>query len=1531
MSRSQPHAKSTTQPKVGFFATLSNPLRGLGTSAPSRTRSLLAVLALAIAAFAVTAAPALAAPPSTTCCTTSDISYTSVHVTGTVTTDGSSGTTAWAVQYSTDQTTWSTGFSPSFGELISGSAADQTIEGTFSLPKGGTKYFLRVIAANGVFIADPENPEATSPAPNPSFTTLTADPTAVVTVDNASEIAYTTAKASGTIKRPVNSDNVACHFEYITDAAFNENLGNTAPGFQGANVTPCEPEESVAATGAAVPVEAKLNGLANGTTYHLRLAVSNAANSDTEEAPSTFTTLTVDPPSVVSIENASNVEYSRAQVEGFVVRPNASEDPALDITACNFEYVTDQQFNDNPTGEEFNGAGSSACDVQTPIHAEGPVEVKASLGSLAASTTYHLRLSATNAGGTGSKEAAATFTTLGPVPKPLVIKTDDATDVGKHSAKVSGEIQRPGGSGDPAFDTYCRFEYVTQAQFEAEEFAAAEPNGQRVDCIEAPLTSTAPDYPAVKAAVSAELTGLPSGPTGITYHLRLTATNGSGNVSKEAAGIFSTLAVIPPTGTVDSITEVGYTSFRVTGTADPGNQGVFPLFEYAPVGTEEWVRNSIGALPQLAANSAPTQMSLRFPIEVGGCDPESPRCTEPLKPGTTYQVRLSGRENEENTFVFPPGPYAEFTTKGTSTPPSTALQVTDVTGTSVHISAGVDAGAPAGPLDDEGKAAYRTDWHFECAPACPPGLHGGTVEAEEGSQAIELDVKHLEAKKHYEIKLIAHNSLATVESEVTFDTLSLAPTVTALPGGSDGEGGYILAGIVNPNNSKVTSCEFKWGPDSASYAFKADCSPPPGEKGQPVTVEAHLTGLNPGSVYHANLFATNAAGTEESKDFEFTSILAKKGDPCPNEELRRENDSLGLPECRAYEMTTDPNKQGAGAQLVDFSGGSAVRYVSAAPNLAGSGQGYVSGSTYVATRTAGGWKTIPNLNGPSGSMSSAPEFITFALPVAFSADLLTSVWGFDEKKDSPNGPYFRRPDGRFVLMGLERPFAFGLATVGASDDLSHFVADGGATGGQGGAWGPGVYEFVGTGNGQPRRVDIENLGDPVSASVCKFSGFAAQGNAVSSDGRVIVFTSLGGCGVDNPPANEVWARVDATTSYNLSASQCTRPDCNAPADAIFQGAATDGSRVYFTTTQQLMNGDTDQAADLYACDIPTTPQDPVDTANPCSALHQVSAAPGGTADVQQVLKISDDGSSAYFTSQAVLAGNEDALGEPALPGDRNLYVWRSDAAHPAGQTAFVARLPESDSLRAQATPDGRYLLLQTAGQLLPNDTDESTDIYRYDAGTEEMARVSTAVSGAGGNGNFDARLRGFVDLPAPEHNSHSSISDDGELIVFSTEEALSPLDGNGEPDAYLWNGGRVLGSVAPLVTGLSEGQTTAGQVFINGSGQDIYIQTAARLNPSDTDFAADVYDARVVGGFPQHQEGCAGETCQASGTPAPTRQTPSSEQPGSGNPPQPRPCPKGKVRNKKGKCVKKTHKRHSGKKSHGKKNKRAGSNGGGGN
>jgi hypothetical protein len=206
-----------------------------------------------------------------------------------------------------------------------------------------------------------------------------------------------------------------------------------------------------------------------------------------------------------------------------------------------------------------------------------------------------------------------------------------------------------------------------------------------------------------------------------------------------------------------------------------------------------------------------------------------------------------------------------------------------------------------------------------------------------------------------------------------------------------------------------------------------------------------------------------------------------------------------------------------------------------------------------------------------------------------------------------------------------------------------------------------------------------------------------------------------------------------------------------------------------------------------------------------------------------------------------------------------------------------------------------------------------------------LTRVSTNVFGVAGNGeNLDVaipleRLGGGAD---PVTRLHPAITNDGAPIVFTTSEALSPVDGNGEPDVYIWTPEQVslisagsVGSAAIKVQ--SQAFHFPSNVSIDGSGQDIYFETPGALTPADGDDSGDVYDARIRGGFGfASTPRCSDEQCQPDPTPPPPKKQPNSVLPGPGNPPLRKSCPKGKVR-KRGRCVKKARK-HSGKKQRGK-------------
>jgi Tol biopolymer transport system component len=1332
------------------------------------------------------------------------------------------------------------------------------------------------------------------------------------------------------------------------------------------------PIEQVFSNNGDVPIEPTLGGLRGGTTYAIRLAVSGVPTAPAAPPYPEFTTLAVEPPTIIATNDASAVFSTSASFTGKVKRP-ANSDPAFNISACRFEVVPDAEF--VTTG--FQGATVEVCEPSTPYkQPNGETEVSAHLSGLSPATTYHLRLAVENAApGTVTKEATHTFTTAAKVAVPIILATNAPNELkvngGNVFAKFSGEVQRPLGE-DPALDVNCRFEFVTDAKFNAnapgERFAGAE----EAPCAQNPITKSSGNAEG-KLPVSAEVFGLVK--PGTTYHLQLVAENTSGVVAKEAASTFTTLPPKFPVFTVNPAT-AGYVTAEVSGTVNPEggaiSNGNFMewYFQYStePGNPNSWVYSSAAGYFYSTEET---------PIPVSGT-------ITGLKPGTKYYLRLYA--NNYLDIQLPSGePYVEFTTKGTSALPSVTLEpVSGITVNSAHFSGFVNTNAPAGPLDAEAKAAYKTEWHVECTPGCP-GL-SGTVEAEEGGKAIGGTVERLEGNTFYEnVKLVAHNELGTVETPArSFQTELVLPEVKATPGGSAGKGSYNVGGIVTPFNSKIINCQFEYGP-TTEYVYSAPCTPNPvgrnevqritvlglvgqfklifrgqtteninqsappavveselkalsaigpegvteverafgffateytihfsgplssqnvgpirgiegtlplcndqstchlGDPGNaqtlveggnnvPVLVEAHLTGLTPGATYHYKLVASNSLGTVSTDDQVFVPPLAANESACPNEQERIENSSTRLPECRAYELVTNRPKGGFSASLAAFSNNEKVGYRSNAGNIEESGEGNFGGNFYLAERTDNGWATEAHLNGPKGTPYYPRGSLQRQGLYRYSPDLERSLW-FREVEGKTGAPYLREANGEFIPISEPPQFGFGAAGMlkGESQDLSHTFWIGTEIDSAAGLWAPdvglGIYEYAGTNNiGPPREVDVKDDGKPISE--CVFGGAFEEGysnfSGSSSDGKA-AFVTIKAC---EGHAQQVWARVDASKTYFVSESQCTRIASDpggacytpvltpgpygeaGPADAIFESVIPDGSRVFFTTSQQLINGDTNKSSDLYRYELPS-----VSNPNPSPTLINISSG-GPNAQVKSILRTSEDGSTVYFVAKGVLASNQDALGETAHDGDENMYVWNQNGSQPEGTTTFIGRLDESRDVyirsTSEITPDGRYFLFRTYYPMTPNDTDNAADVYRYDDVTGELLRVSVGTSGTGGNGDgFDA------EIPQAEEFMHPSITDDGQEIVFATSEALSADDGNGAPDVYIWKDGHT----ALLSTGSVGGGATAAD--IDASGKNIYFESSQQLSQEDTDSVSDVYDARIDGGVSfARVEKCTGEACQ---------------------------------------------------------------------
>jgi hypothetical protein len=594
---------------------------------------------------------------------------------------------------------------------------------------------------------------------------------------------------------------------------------------------------------------------------------------------------------------------------------------------------------------------------------------------------------------------------------------------------------------------------------------------------------------------------------------------------------------------------------------------------------------------------------------------------------------------------------------------------------------------------------------------------------------------------------------------------------------------------------------------------------------------------------------------------------AVAGDTCTNAAARSDNASTKLPDCRGYEMVTPPYKEGFPALLVTgpnktlntlFTDDGIVEYGSTG-NFAGNSRGVLI-NEYRAKRSAAGWMT---------TALSVPETIYDTVGAGALARSVDLRWSLTvaKRRALPGdtlGFWLRGPDGGLARVGDATDTVGERAFVGGAYDLSHIVYSHGTQG----TGLTQLYEYVGTGNGPAARaVTVDNHGQSLPDRICA--------TEVSDDARVIVFNS--GC-VPSGFSQQVWARVAGSASVAVSGSECTRGAqdpggvCNGVSDAAYAGKAVDGSRVFFTTSQQLVNGDTDAGNDLYACDIPAGAPAPVGVGNPCETLTEVSGVTND-ARVENVVSVSQDGSQVYFVARGVLADNLGVGEVGASDGAPNLYLWERDGAHPAGQMRFVTHLNScavpgdcNDLTQAQMTPDGRYLLFLTANQLVTGgpgaDTDDAVDAYRYDAASKAIVRVSMSVAGGGGNA-----LGAGVSLTLA-----SSMTADGSTVIFDSPEALSADDVDGVTDVYSWRDGQV----SLISTG---GGSSVG---ITPSGRDIFFATDMPVLAADGDPNIDVYDARVGGGFAVSQPvPCSGDGCQGQRSQPPLVAGPSAAAPGS--------------------------------------------------
>jgi hypothetical protein len=645
-----------------------------------------------------------------------------------------------------------------------------------------------------------------------------------------------------------------------------------------------------------------------------------------------------------------------------------------------------------------------------------------------------------------------------------------------------------------------------------------------------------------------------------------------------------------------------------------------------------------------------------------------------------------------------------------------------------------------------------------------------------------------------------------------------------------------LKAELNPNGS-TSNYVIHFGKDTTYSEGSSEGTLPVSNEFEKVT--ATFTGLKPNTEYHYQLIGENEYGETVTVDQTFTTERSsdeeREAEHCPNTNLREENNSVTLFDCRAYEQTTPLEKQGgeAGGGFGFAPGGEHVLFTSRGA-FAGAVTNFIA-IQYVANRTATGWTTQATVKrlAPPGTEPIQYQVLSPGLDRWLYAEA-SGLSLFNAGEAQSSGYYsIGFDDGSAVLhatptIGLVEGQPRGLFEFmqvnGFSDDLSRFFIPTAARlllsdprpGDPEGE--TRIYEAAGVGGPNPVLNLAAEVPVGLTGSRCVFNGsnnetVGREGRLVSTDGSTLFYTGPvevtagANCGEGTPNPLAIFARIGGAAPIQLTsppASQCSSPHPCATAQAAtprYQGASADGSRLWFTTTQPLIDSDTDSTNDLYLAKLENgdlaelvlasigeaTPNHP--TPGSSANLGEEGIDSEGDDNNSGVIRVSEDGSHVAFESPAVLTTHENSLHQSAVKGANNLYLFDAqsgetkfvtelcsgpelsgteksggqlagshfvtkanavaDPACPASVSAFVSSFLPTDENDDQLwlpgiggetrfTPNGRYLLFTSWGRLTPDDTDGVKDLYRYDFQAGKLIRLSFGRNGNDGNGNDNA-------------------------------------------------------------------------------------------------------------------------------------------------------------------------------------------------
>jgi len=921
-------------------------------------------------------------------------------------------------------------------------------------------------------------------------------------------------------------------------------------------------------------------------------------------------------------------------------------------------------------------------------------------------------------------------------------------------------------------------------------------------------------------------------------------------------GSSSTIDVFEPTvlGEYSFVHEiVGRSSTQTLNGAfdlavDSGNGEIYVTEDYYPTVIDEF--SSTGAyLGHITGSDSPGGNI--YDVFSLGVDPES------------HQVYIADNRSEGNKAVKVFGPDVVIPDVTTGTTSDMKARSATLTGTVNPDKAGVATC----------QFLWGTTTSFGQEAACSEPVAEG-----ESPVPVEAQLSELEPDTTYYYLLRANDASGTNpgESSEVQSFTTPGPRLDAAAVSAATAESVTFDATINPHKAP-TSFYFQYGTTSS---YGNDLPAPPGiavGSGEgDLEFSRHVQGLQANTIYHYRvvMFSEVEAGKVEEFDGADQTFTTQ-----------RSGGALSLPDGRSWELVTPADKDGAlifGQDYGDLNGVDADPFVAEASadgdamiDLASQPteaepQGNTNEASVLSTRGPSGWSSqviaLPHHEGTGPSLGNGGEYRFFSEDL--SRGIVTPFGNFDalSPEATEATPYMRtdylngnvnehcqtscyRPlvtDANTqpgAVFGEENNgecehFVCGPRLVDATPDASHIVM-----------WS--VAQLTSTSNERAEGKYFYEWSDgklqplyPLPKSeggVGVYAGELSPLNHQLSDGGSVFFSNGGHLYVHDFAKDE---------SVHLDVAQGVREPSED--DAQFLYASSDGSRVLFTDSKQLISA---AGGGIYECRI-------VEVGGVMTCELELTGLSGG-----MLIGGSEDASYLYFLG----------AGGKLIVDHYDGREWTTTEGPFIGTQIFSTATTDH-AADYKVSQNGRYLAFMSNEDLTGYDTRDAIsghadeEVYLYDAGSNRLVCTSCDPTGARPTGveygefsfvggDFSSGAWVASNLPPwtkalPNVNLYQPrfLSDSGRLF-FDSNDALVPQDVNGTQDTYEYEppglgdcdttSATYSERSGGCVNLISSGTSPEESAFMDASetGGDVFFITLAKLVSQDYDTALDVYDA----------------------------------------------------------------------------------------